>query len=187
MPLERDAVDALLDGEYETDGISCGKAPGDRNAYTMRRLGNQHVVLAYMPGTSTTSAAAVAANLCSSFKGIRVGMVAGICGGVPTTAGGGEILLGDVIISTSVIQIDFGRQYPDKFIGKKEVKDTLGRANPEIRSFIGKVSGYLVQRRLKDKTSLFSPQICAMEGFFKSAYPGLGHNIVYLSEYRHKH
>jgi nucleoside phosphorylase len=187
LPVERDAVEALLDEEYETDGFSYGKAVGDRNAYTTGRLGNQHVVLAYMPGMGTIRAAAVAANLCSSFEEIKVGIVVGICGGVPTTADGGEIVLGDVIISTSVIQIDFGRQYPNKFIRKKEVEDTLGRANPDIRSFIGKMSGYLVQRRLKDKTSLFSAQICAKEGFCKSAYPGPGHDILYPAEYRHKH
>src|SRR5437763_12657624 len=139
LPVESDAVEALLDEEYETDGFSYGKAAGDRNAYTTGRLGNQHVVLAYMPGMGTTSAATVAVNLCSSFGGIKVGMVVGICGGVPTTAGGGEILLGDVIISTSVIQMDFGRQYPNKFIRKKEAEDTLGRANPEIRSFVGRL------------------------------------------------
>ena len=186
LPLERNAVEALLDEEYETDGFSYGKAPGDRNAYTTGRLGNQHVVLAYMPGMGTISAAAVAANLYSSFDGIKVGIVVGICGGVPTTTSG-EIVLGDVIISTSVIQIDFGRQYPNKFIRKKEVEDTLGRANPEIRSFIGRILGYLVQRRLKEKTSLFSTQICTKEGFSTSAYPGPGHDMLYPAKYRHKH
>ena len=58
------------------------------------------MVLAYMPGIGTISEAAVATNLCSSFEGIKVGIVVGICGGVPTTVSGGEILLGDVIIST---------------------------------------------------------------------------------------
>jgi len=187
LPVERNAVEALLDEEYETDGFSYGKAAGDRNAYTTGRLGNQHVVLAYMPGMGTTSAAAVAANLYSSFEGIKVGMVVGICGGVPTTAGGGEILLGDVIISTSVVQVDFGRQYPNKFIRKKEVEDTLGRANPELRSFIERMFGYLVQRRLKDKTGLFSTQICAKKGLSKSAYPGPEHDMLYPAEYRHKH
>jgi nucleoside phosphorylase len=83
LPVERDATEALLDEEHETDGFSYGKAPGDRNAYTTGRLGNQHVVLAYIPGMGTTSAAAVAANLCSSFEAIKVGMVAGICGWCP--------------------------------------------------------------------------------------------------------
>jgi len=151
LPIERNAVEAFLDEEYETDGFSYGKAVGDKNAYTTGRLGNQHVILAYMPGMGTISATAVAANICTSFERIKVGIVVGICGGVPTTAGGAEILLGDVIISTSVIQIDFGRQYPDKFIRKDTVEDTLGRANPEIRAVLGRASGYLVRRRLEEK------------------------------------
>jgi nucleoside phosphorylase len=70
-----------LDEEYETDRFSYGKAAGDRNAFTTGRLGNQHVVLAYMAGMGTISAAAVAPNLCPSFEGIKVGIV-GICGSV---------------------------------------------------------------------------------------------------------
>ena len=187
LPVERNAVEALLDEEYETDLFSYGKAAGDLNAYTTGRLGNQHVVLAYMPGMGTISAAVLAANLRLSFDRIKVGIVVGICGGVPKTLTGEEIILGDVIISTSVFQVDFGRQYPNKLIRKKEVEDTLGRANPEVRAFIGKISGYLVHRRLKEKTNLFSIQICAKEGFSKSAYPGPENDTLHRADYRHKH
>jgi nucleoside phosphorylase len=187
LPIECNAVEALLDEEYETDGFSYGKAAGDSNAYTTGRLGNQHVVLAYMPGMGMISAAAVATNILSSFERIKVSIVVGICGGVPTSADGVEILLGDVIISTSVIQIDFGRQHPNKFVRKKAVEDTLGRANPEIRAVVGKASGYLVRGRLKEKTSLFSTHICARDGFDKSAYPGPENDTLYPSDYRHKH
>src|SRR5213080_4956781 len=101
LPIERDTVEALLDEDYEKDGFSYGKEEMDSNAYTTGRLGNQHVVLAYMPSMDMIGAAAVAANIRFSFKGIKVCIVAGICGGVPTTANGVEIVLGDVIISTS--------------------------------------------------------------------------------------
>ncbi|KAJ9652125.1 hypothetical protein H2198_008630 [Neophaeococcomyces mojaviensis] len=110
-----------------------------------------------------------------------------ICGGVPINASGVEILLGDVIISTSVVQIDFGRQYPHKFIRKKEVEDILGRANPEIRALVGRAEGYLVRRRLKDKTSLFSTQIGAKDGFSQAVYPGPANDILYPANYRHKY
>jgi nucleoside phosphorylase len=150
-------------------------------------LGNQYVVLAYMPGIGPISAAAVAANLCTSFRNIKVGLVVGICGGVPSMAGGGEIVLGDVIISTSVIQIDFGGQYSNRIIRKTEMEDTVGRASPEIRAFIERMSGHLVRRRLKEKTSFFSTAISTQDGFAKSAYPGPANDVLYLSEYRHKH
>jgi nucleoside phosphorylase len=119
LPIEWNAVEALFDKNYETDGFSYGKAVGDRNAYTIGKLGNQHVVLAYMLGMGSVSAIAVAANIFLSFQGIKIDLIVGVYGGVPTTSDGTEILLGDVIISTLVVQVDFGRQYPNKFIRKK--------------------------------------------------------------------
>ena len=187
LSIERNAIEDLLDEEYETDGFSYGKAAGDSNAYTTGRLGNQHVVLAYMPGMGMISAAAVAFNIRSSFERIKVGIVVGVCGGVPRTADGVEILLGDVIISTSVIQIDFGRQYPNKFIKKDGVEDTLGRANPEIRAFVEKASGNLVRGKLKEKTCTFSAQIYAKDEFCNSTYPGPENDKLYPPDYRHKH
>ncbi|KIX02678.1 uncharacterized protein Z518_08620 [Rhinocladiella mackenziei CBS 650.93] len=187
LSIERDAIEALLDEEYETNGFSYGKAAGDMNTYTIGRLGNQHVVLTYMPGMGMVSAAAVAASILSSFERIKIAIVAGICGGVPRTTDGAEIVLGDVIISTSVIQIDFGRQYPHGFVRKTSGEDTLGRANPAIRAFIGKVSGRLISERLHEKTNVYSTQICAKRGFSKSAYPGPEKDQLYPAKYRHKH
>lgn len=44
------------------------------------------------------------------------GLVVGVSGGVPRDENmNAEILLGDVIISTGVIQFDFGRQLPDQW------------------------------------------------------------------------
>lgn len=187
LPVERDAVEALLDEDYETGGFSYGKAVGDRNAYTIGRLGNQHVVLAYAPGMGNSSAAAVASNILSSFERIKMGLIVGVCGGVPKTSEGTEILLGDVIISTSVVQFDFGRQYPNGFVRKGNVEDTLGRANPEIRAFLGKLSAYTARGRLRHKTGIFSAQICAKEEFHKSAYPGPRNDKLFSSSYQHKH
>lgn len=43
------------------------------------------------------------------------GLVVGVSGGVPRDENtNAKILLGDVIISTGVIQFDFGRQLPDQ-------------------------------------------------------------------------
>ncbi|KAF4230003.1 hypothetical protein CNMCM6805_001040 [Aspergillus fumigatiaffinis] len=128
LTIERDPIEALLDEEYETDAFSYGKADGDLNSYTTGRLANHHVVIVYMPEVGITSAAAVVANLRSSFRRIKIGILVGICGGVPKVPRRAEIVLGDVIISTSVIQFDNGKQYPNTFIRK----DTLGRSNPEI-------------------------------------------------------
>lgn len=187
LPLERNAIEALLEEDYEKDGLSYGKAAGDSNTYTLGCLGNQNVVLAYMPGTGTVSAAAVAANLRSSFEALKMALVVGICGGVPMNADGEEILLGDVIISTSVIQVDFGRLYPHKFIRKKDAEDTLSRAGTELRAFISKMSGFLMADRLKEKTSTFSAEICSRKEFRRSIYPGPEKDQLYKADFPHKH
>jgi nucleoside phosphorylase len=187
LRVERDAVEELLDEEYEINGFSYGKAPGDPNAYTTGEIGNHHVVLAYMPGGGKASSAAVASTIRTSFVGIKVGLVVGICGGVPIAADGAEILLGDVIISEIVIQIDFGRWYSDGFIRRDTPEDNLGRANPEIRSILGRVSGRRVLRRLKDKTASYSAELCEKDGFQKSAYPGPENDKLYPPDYRHQH
>jgi hypothetical protein len=153
--IERDPIGALLDEEYETDAFSYGKADGDLNSYTTGRLANHHVVIVYMPEVGITSAAAVVANLRSSFRRIRIGILVGICGGVPKVSRGAEIVLGDVIISSSVIQFDNGKQYPNAFIRKY----TLGRSNPEISSFVGRLSATLHRTRIRDKISHFSSQL----------------------------
>jgi hypothetical protein len=79
LRIEHDAVEALLDENYETDGFSYGKAPGDDNAYTLGRIGNHHVVLVQMPGMGKAYAAGVASSLRTSFDGIKLGILVGIC------------------------------------------------------------------------------------------------------------
>jgi nucleoside phosphorylase len=176
-----------LDEEYETDGFSYGKAPGDHNAYITGRIGNNHVVLAYMPAMGKASSAAVASSICTSFEGIKVGIVVGICGGAPSTTDGTEILLGDVIIGETVVQADFGRQYPNKFMRKDTPRDNLGRANPEIRSFLGRASGWRVRQRLMKKVAFYSADLCKKNGFQESTYPGAENDKLYPAHYRHKH
>ncbi|GKT49604.1 uncharacterized protein ColSpa_09785 [Colletotrichum spaethianum] len=67
---------------------------------------------------------------------IELAVLTGICGGVPSPEAKNEILLGDVIISKSIVQYDLGRQYPDEFARKDTVEDSLGRPDKEIRSLV---------------------------------------------------
>jgi hypothetical protein len=67
------------------------------------------------------------------------------------------------------------------------VEDTLGRANPEIRAFIGKMSGYLMSERLKAKTNTYSYEIWSRKEFVKSAYPGPEKDRLYGADIPHKH
>lgn len=105
---------------------SMAKMEGDRNTYTTGVVGRHNVVLAHMPGPGSTSAAAVAASLHSSFFGIELVLVVGICGVVPVHPETQEkFMLGDIVISTAVVQYDFGRQHHDRFDRKKNIETAL--------------------------------------------------------------
>ncbi|KAF3072369.1 hypothetical protein CFAM422_005300 [Trichoderma lentiforme] len=186
LRVEFDAVEALFDDYYEQD-FSYSKAPGDPNAYTTGRMCGHDVVLAFMPGMGKVNSASVAAGFRASFPGIRLGLVVGICGGVPVgTDDEKEVLLGDVIISTALVQFDFGRQYANKAVRRDTLQDNLGRPNAEIRAFLTKLSGSRGRKTLRDKTSVHLEELCGKDGFKQSSYPAEDDKL-YLSTYRHKH
>jgi len=187
LPIESDAVEALFDEFWEED-YTYGKAPGDPNTYTLGRIGRHNVVLAFMPGMGKGYSASVAASFRSSFEGIKLGLVIGICGGVPRgVEDGKEILLGDVIISTGLVQYDFGQQFSDRVVRKDTLQDNLGRPNMEIRGFLSKLGGLRGRTRLRNNTSTHLADLCMKEEFEGSRYPGLQEDKLYEATYRHKH
>jgi nucleoside phosphorylase len=188
LPSEADAVEALFDKCWDDEGLRFGKAAGDRNAYSTGVIGCHNVVLAWMPGMGKGSAAIVAASCGFSFGGIKLALVVGICGGVPYgTDHEKEILLGDVIISDGLVEYDFGRKLPDKFLRKDTLKDNRGRPNTEIRALLAKLKGYKSRTRLKDNTSDYLAALCQKPGFEKAQYPGADEDKLYEPTYRHKH
>ena len=104
----------MLDEEYDQlqDGTTI---------YTLGRVGEHDVVIAGLPGgqTGTVSAAVIAERISAAFPSIRIGLMVGIGGGVPTEEA--DIRLGDVVISKphkvhgGVVQYDFGKTTPSGF------------------------------------------------------------------------
>ncbi|UKZ85203.1 uncharacterized protein TrAFT101_001071 [Trichoderma asperellum] len=187
LQIESDAVEALFD-EYYEDNFSYEKAAGDPNAYTIGKMAGHNVVLAFMSGMGKVNSANAAAGVCASFPNIKLGIVVGVCGGVPDGAGcEKEVLLGDVIISNAVIQYDFGRQNDNRSVRRDTLQHNLGRPNPEIRAFLKKLDGLRGRRMLKEKTSSYLEDLCARDDFKESSYPGAENDILHHPTYRHKH
>jgi len=186
LPLEADAVKALFDERWDANGDIYGKARGDQNAYSTGVIGRHNVVLAHMPGMGKESAASVASNCRSSFEGIKLALVVGICGGVPFDKQGEEILLGDVVISEGIIPYDFGRRFPDQFVRKDTVLDNLGRPNAEIRALLAKLKGRWDRRNLQNKISEYLTVLHKELGE-TATYPGTGEDKLFDPRYRHKH
>ncbi|KAL4862810.1 hypothetical protein BDV12DRAFT_38799 [Aspergillus spectabilis] len=184
LPLEADAVEALFDEHYDRLGKHYGKEPGDANSYINGRIGNHHVVLCYMPGMGTRSAASVASHLQFSYPGIELALVVGICGGAPPPPDYREIFLGDVIISDLVIEYDFGRQYPGGLIRKTDVRDTLGRPIPEIRAFLNGLRAAKARDEVQKQALQYLHRL-QQEGTRWNRPPA--HDILYKAAYIHKH
>ncbi|KAH7194479.1 nucleoside phosphorylase domain-containing protein [Fusarium oxysporum] len=93
LSLEFDAVCMVVDEFWDEDGDQFGKTGGDRNMY-------------------------VTGHLRTSYPNICLTILVGVCGAVPSTDENG-IRLGDVVISDSIVQYDFGHQTDQEFVRKK--------------------------------------------------------------------
>jgi nucleoside phosphorylase len=186
LQVESDAVEALFDEFWEEEDY--GKAVGDTNAYTLGRIGRHNVVLAHMHGMGKVNAANVASCFRSSFPGTQIGLVVGICGAVPySTDNKTEIVLGDVIISTGLVQYDFGRKFDHKFSRKDTLESNLGRPSAGIRSFLSKLGGRRGRLRLRENTLNYLALLSQEMGFENARYLGAGEDKLFESTYRHKH
>ncbi|RYC90544.1 hypothetical protein BFJ63_vAg6606 [Fusarium oxysporum f. sp. narcissi] len=180
LTLEADAVIASFDHHWDEDnGPSFGKARGDPNSYSTGVIGSHNVVLAHLPGMGKVAAGNIAAFCRMSFPNIILALVVGICGGAPLYEDT-PIFLGDVIISTGVVQYDFGRRFPDKFEMKDTLSESLGRPNLEIRSLLAK----LTTARQRQKMTRASRDFV---GRVPDTYPGRSRDILFPAGYRHKH
>ena len=187
MQKEWDVVEALFDVDWE-ETEKYPKPENDPNAYSMGRIGHHNIVLAYMPGIGKKNSTSVATHFTYSFPNIKLGLVVGVCGGVPSALDfRSQIFLGDVVVSTEVVQCDLGWQQPDKFVTKDTLQDRLSRPSQEIRSFLAKMQSRKSYKRFKESTFAHLTKLLENEDFRSWKYPGLDLDILWESTYRHKH
>ncbi|KAL3439770.1 hypothetical protein BJX65DRAFT_71796 [Aspergillus insuetus] len=146
LPLEAKVAIPLLDPVYDPIAHpELAQKADDPIAYTLGKIGPYYAVLAHMPTAGKAAASSVAANVRSSYPKIELAFLIGVCGGVPViershvTTGRTDIYLGDVIVSTGVVQYDLGKRLPTGFVRKDTLEANLGRPNQQIRSFISKI------------------------------------------------
>ncbi|KAK6442249.1 hypothetical protein LTR95_001524 [Oleoguttula sp. CCFEE 5521] len=144
----------------------------------------------------TTNTRDLARGLKISFPNISYAFVVGIAGGAPFVHDGKEwkesdIQLGDLIVSTQVIEYDFGREYENGFRRKPGVEEILPRAPAEVANFINRMVGGKRRAflRILNKTN---GDLASFENFDAGnrgdcAHPGPDRDRVYALGYRHKH
>lgn len=182
LPLEADAAEAFFDCFWDKVGDRYGKAQGDQNSYRTGAIGNHNVVLAYMPGIGKGHAASVAASFRSSFQGIRLALIVGICGAVPQFSDK-DIFLGDIIISDEIVKYDFGRRHPAGFLRKETTADSA--VNTEVRAFLHKLKSRTGRENLLDRTYHHLRDLQKRSGDY--CCPGRVRDRLFPPTYRHKH
>jgi nucleoside phosphorylase len=114
LPEERRAVEQVIE-HYNKP--SYGKADGDKNFYLYGELGGQPIVLTTQADKGPIAATETARMIQSSFRRIELVFLVGITGGALFRADGSQtgVRLGDVIVSQSMRQHDFGKQMENTF------------------------------------------------------------------------
>ena len=115
LPLEMAAAKVMLEETHE----SLPQPQADQNSYSLGEMSGHNIVLVCLPSGvyGTTSAATVLSQMLSTFPSIKVGLMVGIGGGVPSSSV--DIRLGDVVVSMpssssgGVIQHDYCKTLPD--------------------------------------------------------------------------
>ncbi|KAJ5899264.1 hypothetical protein N7495_004008 [Penicillium taxi] len=99
LPVEYVAAQEFLDEEHENPNFV---SPNDTNDYTLGKMDEHNIVIAVLPDGEygTASAANVATNMLNTFHNVRIGLMVGIGGGVPSEKH--DVRLGDVVY-------DFGK------------------------------------------------------------------------------
>ncbi|CEI63729.1 unnamed protein product [Fusarium venenatum] len=156
LPTEARAIQKLMENTSNDtvgnpDYSGATKTQPDENAYTLGEMDGHPVVLVHMPSVGKISATFASTHLKHTYTAIKLALLAGICGGVPKNGDEVKRRLGDVVIGTSVVQFDMGRQYPDKFEQSEHSQALLGKPSVEIQAFIKKLesSKEVLQQRMQ--------------------------------------
>ncbi|KAL5045980.1 nucleoside phosphorylase domain-containing protein [Aspergillus fruticulosus] len=188
---EYNAVTKLVDYFWEDHGYEYYKAREDTNTYTTAHIGNFDVVLVLLSGTGKAIASSSVTSLRSSYPGIKLLLLTGICGGVPFVGTEEELLLGDVVISETVIQYDYGRHYPDKFMTKHTLEESLSRPAKGVRNLVAIFRTDRALQRLQQRAAFFLEEIQNKPPGERSRtnykYPGTANDRLFAASFRHKH
>lgn len=138
LPVEAAAAKEMLD---ESFGILDEQDIRDPNIYTLGRIGKHYIVIACLPAGQYghTAATMVANNMIRTFsKSLRVGLMVGVGGGIPSTAS--DIRLGDIVISCPTGTCGGVLQYDTGKVGAGGKFTRTGSLNSPPRSLLAAVS-----------------------------------------------
>ncbi|KAM3066169.1 hypothetical protein ACMFMF_010485 [Clarireedia jacksonii] len=136
LPKEQTAATAMLDLKH----ADLPKPSNDSNTYTLGSIGKHNIVIACLPkgDIGTNPAATVAIQMVRTFPSIKIGLMVGIGGGIPSS----KVRLGDVVVSApvgefgGVVQWDLGKAQEG---GKFKRTGALNKPPTSLRTALSKL------------------------------------------------
>lgn len=186
LTLEADAVYELFDEVWDRRNEGFNNAAGDDNVYTLGRILHHNVVLVHMAGMGKGAASQAASGIRYSYPDIKLALLIGICGGVPSSVDDNDLILGDVVISEGIVQYDFGRQFPDTFLSKSG-PEVVARPDRKLRGLLAKMKGIRGREQIESHISQHLGVLQSKLSSRRASYPGTHKDELFQSAYRHKH
>ncbi|CAG1983753.1 unnamed protein product [Fusarium graminearum] len=143
------AAKAFLDEKHPLPEFVSKRDP---NTYTLGRMGSHNVVIVVLPKGQygLSSATTVAADMCNSFPNIRVGLMVGIGGGVPSRKQ--DVRLGDVVVGVPGHGHGGVRQYSLLTALEDKTLKTVCHLNGPPQTFLRAISGLSAEHDIQGHT-----------------------------------
>ncbi|KAL2847645.1 nucleoside phosphorylase domain-containing protein [Aspergillus pseudodeflectus] len=184
LPLEMAAAKAMLDKPHPR----LAQPPHDHNTYALGEVLGHNVVIACLPSgvVGTASAAAVAAQMLSTYPRIRFGLMVGVGGGVPSADN--DVRLGDVIVSNpggefgGVVQYDYGKAIRE---GRLQRTGMLNKPPNVVLTAVSELqSNHLMG--MSQIPHFFRDMLVRFPGMTRFGYPDHTEDILFESSYEHR-
>ncbi|KAH8848031.1 hypothetical protein MCOR27_007927 [Pyricularia oryzae] len=189
LPIEYDAICLSLDKIWDDDdhGSQAHSGGGEhQNKYTTGVVGRHNVVLALSSGTGKLAMNSLTSDLTGRFAGIKLLVLAGICAGVPSAEN--DMLLGDVVISRTLVQYDFGKHVPGGFDSTVSVNEN---PHPSVRAMVVAFQTERERDRLVDRATEYLEEIQARAGSKRRrvdySRPPAATDRLFSAAYLHRH
>ncbi|KAJ5219597.1 hypothetical protein N7468_008801 [Penicillium chermesinum] len=188
LPLEATAVNDIFDDVWNEERENSWRSAGDENTYTFGRIVCYNVVLVHMGDMGKNAASQATAGIKASYPEIKLALIVGICGGVPTysTADKDEMILGDIVISDGIVRYDFGKQFPDTYMSRA-APEVVALPNHRVRGILAKLKGERVKERMERRISQHVQALQDELGTRGSVYVGTDRDELFHPSYPHKH
>ncbi|GKZ35821.1 hypothetical protein AbraIFM66950_006619 [Aspergillus brasiliensis] len=175
LPRELAAAQAVLDQQYPPLPV----VEGDKNRYTLGRIGPHPIVMVCLPAgkTGITNAAVTVTHMRTSFRCLTAGLMVGIGGGAPSAEH--DIRLGDVVVGRDgFIKYDRGktRQGGEFEYGAREVVPP-----PELLSIVSQLQAQ--PGKYQDEWSRLISQVMSQNHVFES--PSEDDDVLFQADYDH--